>query len=124
MTTVNPLPSAAVLGPGITPSAVVDKVAGLVLRRGVGLVWLALLGMAATGGLVLTASIVWLFYQGVGTWGVNQPVAWGFAISNYVFWVAIAMGGTFHQLRPAPGPPALADEHQPLRRDHGPCWRP
>ena len=95
MTTLNPLQPAAVLGPGVTPSAVVDKVSGLVLRRGIGRVWLALRGMAAAGGLVLTASIVWLFYQGVGTWGVNQPVAWGFAISNYVFWVAIAMGGTF-----------------------------
>ena len=32
---------------------------------------------------------------GVGIWGINIPVAWGFAITNYVWWIAIGMGGTF-----------------------------
>ena len=37
----------------------------------------------------------WLFYKGVGIWGINMPVAWGTAIINYVWWIEIAQGGTF-----------------------------
>ena len=49
--------------------------------------------MALTG--VLIGSILYLFYAGVGIWGIDWPVAWGFAIINYVWWIAIASGGTF-----------------------------
>ena len=75
--------------------AVADKIGNLVLRRPISRIWL--LALMAAAGLcgVLGLSIAWLFYEGTGVWGINQPVAWGFAISNYVFWVAIAMGGTF-----------------------------
>ncbi len=34
------------------------------------------------------------FYYGIGMWGNNQPVAWGFAIINFVFWVGIGHAGT------------------------------
>jgi molybdopterin-containing oxidoreductase family membrane subunit len=40
------------------------------------------------------ASIGWLFWKGTGVWGVNQPVGWGFAIVNFVFWVGIGHAGT------------------------------
>ena len=40
-------------------------------------------------------AIVWLFYAGIGIWGIDWPVVWGFAIINYVWWIAIASGGTF-----------------------------
>ena len=45
--------------------------------------------------LVLVISILYLFYAGVGIWGISWPVVWGFAIINYVWWIAIASGGTF-----------------------------
>ena len=32
--------------------------------------------------------------NGVGVWGVNIPVAWGLAIAEYVWWIALASGGT------------------------------
>ena len=38
--------------------------------------------------------ITWLFAKGVGIWGVNQPVGWGFAIINFVWWVGIGHAGT------------------------------
>ena len=44
---------------------------------------------AAPGGLDR-----YLFYAGIGIWGVSWPVAWGFAILSYVWWIAIASGGT------------------------------
>ena len=40
-------------------------------------------------------AVSWLFIKGVGIWGINIPVAWGFAIVNFVWWVGIAHAGTF-----------------------------
>ena len=37
----------------------------------------------------------YLFAKGVGIWGVNIPVAWGFAIANFVWWIGIGHAGTF-----------------------------
>ncbi|MFL5785861.1 MAG: NrfD/PsrC family molybdoenzyme membrane anchor subunit [Bacteriovoracaceae bacterium] len=36
-----------------------------------------------------------LLKTGIGVWGVNIPVAWGFAIINFVWWVGIGHAGTF-----------------------------
>ncbi|MGA2090159.1 MAG: NrfD/PsrC family molybdoenzyme membrane anchor subunit [Endomicrobiales bacterium] len=44
---------------------------------------------------VLQIAITWLFIKGVGIWGVNIPVAWGFAITNFVWWIGIGHAGTF-----------------------------
>ena len=43
---------------------------------------------------VLGAMIVYLVTTGVGVWGNNQPVAWGWPIVNFVFWVGIGHAGT------------------------------
>ena len=29
-----------------------------------------------------------------GIWGINIPVAWGFAITNFVWWIGIGHAGT------------------------------
>lgn len=51
-----------------------------------------LIGMALLQALVI--GILYLFYMGVGVWGLNQPVAWGFAIVNFVWWIGIGHAGT------------------------------
>ena len=33
-------------------------------------------------------------YTGIGSWGNNSPVFWGFGIINFVFWVGIGHAGT------------------------------
>src|SRR5439155_1759040 len=43
---------------------------------------------------ILAISVCWLFYMGVGIWGINVPVAWGFAIINFVWWIGIGHAGT------------------------------
>lgn len=46
---------------------------------------------------MLTIGIIglWLtFYYGIGMWGNNIPVGWGFGIINFVFWVGIGHAGT------------------------------
>ncbi|HTK14014.1 MAG TPA: NrfD/PsrC family molybdoenzyme membrane anchor subunit [Xanthobacteraceae bacterium] len=44
--------------------------------------------------LWLVVTIVWIFYRGIGIWGVNSTVVWGFAIANYVWWIGIGNAGT------------------------------
>ena len=43
---------------------------------------------------VLGAMLAYLISTGVGVWGNNSPVAWGFPIVNFVFWVGIGHAGT------------------------------
>src|SRR5581483_5894027 len=47
------------------------------------------------GTLALFGAIAWLFIKGVGIFGINIPVAWGFAIANFVWWIGIGHAGTF-----------------------------
>jgi Ni/Fe-hydrogenase subunit HybB-like protein len=39
-------------------------------------------------------SVGWLVFEGIGVWGLNNPVGWGWAIVNFVFWVGIGHAGT------------------------------
>ncbi len=55
--------------------------------------WIALVGSICLLG-VLAVSLAWLFWEGVGVWGLNNPVGWGWAIVNFVFWVGIGHAGT------------------------------
>ncbi len=55
--------------------------------------WIALCG-AVSLLLLLVAMIGYLVFEGIGVWGLNNPVAWGFAIVNLVFWVGIGHAGT------------------------------
>ena len=41
--------------------------------------------------LILIGYLVW---NGVGVWGNNNPVGWGWPIVNFVFWVGIGHAGT------------------------------
>ena len=56
--------------------------------------WLLAFGAALSLVLVLFGSIGYLFFEGVGIWGLNIPVGWGFDIVNFVFWVGIGHAGT------------------------------
>ncbi|MBI2423853.1 MAG: polysulfide reductase NrfD [Candidatus Hydrogenedentes bacterium] len=50
----------------------------------VGLILLSILGI----------STAILFWEGLGLWGINNPVGWGFAIVNLVWWIGIGHAGT------------------------------
>eukprot|EP01051_Picozoa_sp_SAG22_P022322 SAG22_NODE_5303_length_1041_cov_1.039278_2_plen_195_part_01 len=43
---------------------------------------------------LLLSMVAYLVWEGVGVWGLNNPVGWGFAIVNFVFWVGIGHAGT------------------------------
>src|ERR1043166_1753246 len=78
-----------------TGAILTDRIADIVLERPVGRGFVV--GFAATAALTLLflVAISYLFAKGVGIWGVNQPVAWAFAITNFVWWIGIGHAGTF-----------------------------
>ncbi len=85
---------APVIAPGVTFASITDKVASIVLRRPITNGWL--FGFAICFLILqwFLLAVCWLFYKGVGVWGVNIPVGWGFAIVNFVWWIGIGHAGT------------------------------
>src|SRR5690242_18414862 len=85
---------APVIQPGHTFASITDKVASIVLRRPVTNGWL--LGLVICFLILqwFLFAVCWLFYKGVGVWGVNIPAGWGFAIVNFVWWIGIGHAGT------------------------------
>ena len=43
---------------------------------------------------MLMGMILYLMSSGVGVWGLGQPVMWGWAIINFVWWIGIGHAGT------------------------------
>ena len=56
--------------------------------------WWVLFGLCLAGTAMLVVTITVTLWKGVGTWGVQIPVAWGFAITNFVWWIGIGHAGT------------------------------
>ncbi len=59
-----------------------------------GKLWYLLFGISVSLTLMLFGMIGYLFWEGTGIWGLNNPVGWGWAIVNFVFWVGIGHAGT------------------------------
>jgi Ni/Fe-hydrogenase subunit HybB-like protein len=89
-----PRDSREVIGPGHTFGSVTDKISSIVMTRKTPLFWFIgfLIGFLLT--MVLLFSIGVLLIRGIGVWGVNAPVGWGFAIVNFVWWIGIGHAGT------------------------------
>jgi len=83
-----------VLAPGHTYETVTEKISGVVLTRPVGLGWVAGFALAFSLLMMLTVAVTWLIAKGVGIWGINIPIGWGFAIVNFVWWIGIGHAGT------------------------------
>jgi molybdopterin-containing oxidoreductase family membrane subunit len=56
--------------------------------------WWLVLGVSLSMLGMFGIAIAWLIWEGVGIWGNNVPVAWGWPIVNFVFWVGIGHAGT------------------------------
>ena len=83
-----------VLAPGHTYESVTEKISDVVLTRPIGIGWLAGFAVAFSLLMMLTVAITWLIAKGVGIWGINIPIGWGFAIVNFVWWIGIGHAGT------------------------------
>jgi len=75
-------------------AAVTAAVADPILTRPVGWGWWLAVAVSFAFLLTTAGAIGYLFATGIGVWGVNSTVVWGYAIASYVWWIAIGSGGT------------------------------
>src|SRR5579884_223131 len=83
-----------VIAPGHTFTSVTEKVMRTVLTPHTPIGWIFGVLMAFGVVQILMVAAGYLFYKGVGIWGITIPSAWGFAIVNFVWWIGIGHAGT------------------------------
>src|SRR2546423_15631943 len=83
-----------VLEPGYTYSSVTDKISSIVLTRPTSFGWIVGFAVSFAAVMMLTVALAWLITKGVGIWGINIPIGWGFALVNFVLWMAVCPAGT------------------------------
>ena len=83
-----------VIEPGYTFGTVTDKISSIVLTRPTTNGWIVGFAAAFMLTMMLLYALGYLFLRGVGIWGINIPVGWGFAIINFVWWIGIGHAGT------------------------------
>lgn len=79
---------------GSPTAAMIDEVVSAPLDRKPSKVWYFLFTVTSAMVFVGIVALFYTFYEGIGVWGNNNPVGWGFDIVNFVFWVGIGHAGT------------------------------
>lgn len=82
------------IGPGHTLGSVTDKISDIVLKRRTTVGWVVGFLFCFSLLMLLNLVISLLMVKGVGIWGINVPIAWAFAITNFVWWIGIGHAGT------------------------------
>jgi molybdopterin-containing oxidoreductase family membrane subunit len=83
-----------VIGVGHSYASITDKISAIVLTQPTPRSWYLGFGIGFVLVMVLLVSATYLFWMGVGVWGINIPIGWGFAIVNFVWWIGIGHAGT------------------------------
>ncbi len=85
---------APVIEPGHTFGTVTDKISSIVLTRPTSNGWVVGFAASFLLTMMMLYALGYLFLRGVGIWGINIPIGWGFAIINFVWWIGIGHAGT------------------------------
>ncbi len=88
-----PSDDAPLLTGGQTFSSITEKITSVIERK-TPKTWYLALGASLSLLMVLLGSVGFLIWEGTGVWGLNNPVGWGWAIINFVWWVGIGHAGT------------------------------
>jgi Ni/Fe-hydrogenase subunit HybB-like protein len=75
-------------------ATVTDKISSVILTGRTPKGWFVGVAISASLLMLLFYSLAVLVTKGVGIWGINIPVAWGFDIINFVWWIGIGHAGT------------------------------
>jgi molybdopterin-containing oxidoreductase family membrane subunit len=86
--------TAPIIEPGHSFASVTDKISSIVLGRRTPRGWWVGFLIAFGLFLLFQVAVTYLMVRGVGIWGINMPVGWGFAIINFVWWIGIGHAGT------------------------------
>ncbi len=73
---------------------VTEKICGVNEARRAPRAWYVAFAISLFFTGILGVMILYLFATGVGVWGNQNPVMWGFPIINFVFWIGIGHAGT------------------------------
>ncbi|MDP7051446.1 MAG: polysulfide reductase NrfD [Verrucomicrobiota bacterium] len=76
-----------------SPGWISDQIAAVIEGKTPRWWWIAFVISFLTAGMCFSM-IGYLIVTGVGVWGLNQPVMWGWAIVNFVWWIGIGHAGT------------------------------
>lgn len=87
-------PGDPILAPGHDLETITDKISSLVLARGASRGWYVGAGLGLLLVMLLLVSLAYLLLRGIGIWGLNNQICWGFAIVNFVWWIGIGHAGT------------------------------
>jgi len=82
------------LGHSLTYGSITDKITGIALTKRFKRGWLLGFTISFMLLMVFLYAVGTLFIKGIGIWGINVPVAWGFDIINFVWWIGIGHAGT------------------------------
>ena len=74
-------------------SWITNKICGIVEGKTPRWWWIAF-GISGFVASFLFLGLAYLVSTGVGVWGLANPVNWGWAIVNFVFWIGIGHAGT------------------------------
>jgi Ni/Fe-hydrogenase subunit HybB-like protein len=83
-----------IIGPGYTYGSVTDKIGDIVLTTKTPRGWFVGFALGFVLLQLFFLTVPYLILKGVGIWGVNVPVGWGFDIINFVWWIGIGHAGT------------------------------
>ena len=83
------------MAPGQSFESVTETIGSIVLLPRQPKSWIVGALIAFSLLMLFFVAVSWLLIRGVGIWGINIPVAWGFAIVNFVWWIGIGHAGTF-----------------------------
>ncbi|TVQ15068.1 MAG: hydrogenase [Balneolaceae bacterium] len=72
----------------------ITSLIGDIVERPTPMWWYIAFGVSNLLLAMLLGMIAYLVWEGTGIWGLNNPVGWGWAIINFVWWVGIGHAGT------------------------------
>jgi len=82
-----------IIEPGYTSGTVTDRISEVVLKK-TPRWWYVGFGISFLIVMMFLYAVAYLFTKGIGIWGVNIPVGWGWDITNFVWWIGIGHAGT------------------------------
>lgn len=91
---VSPSDEGSATEPSLDAAGITETVCAIVERPRTPRAWKIAFAISSSLTLMFFGLIAYLISTGIGVWGNNAPVYWGWPIVNFVFWVGIGHAGT------------------------------